>query len=139
MFRIKKIVLQLSLAQIGLCFNIGLADSLSDAPDKKNSSKEVVTKDELLIKNTCSSTSGKFEPIEPIETSQEPVPDNGGVRLTFDKKVEGKGSEEALVEGNVIVEHEEQVLNANKVLYKNNRLSTSDPFKLKDSSNILSG
>lgn len=132
-------MLQLSLAQIGLCFNIGLADSLSDAPDKKNSSKEVVTKDELLIKNTCSSTSGKFEPIEPIETSQEPVPDNGGVRLTFDKKVEGKGSEEALVEGNVIVEHEEQVLNANKVLYKNNRLSTSDPFKLKDSSNILSG
>ncbi|QRN41369.1 MAG: LPS assembly protein LptD [Neisseriaceae bacterium] len=140
MFRVKKVVWQLLLAQIGLCFSVSLSAPLEGFSDKRVYNKKFINEyNNLTDNNTCSSNGSKFVAIDPIQTSQESPPHSGSVRFTFDKSVEGKGLEEVLVEGNVIVEYDDQVLNANKILYKNNKIITSDPFKLRDGSKIFAG
>lgn len=136
MFRLKKIVPTLLIYQLTiLSSNFLFAEKIEFNAIEKEANENL----DFTGVETCKvSKSGKFQPIGPLETTNQPQLDNGGVRVNADD-IQGIGSKQAEIKGNVIIEQNDQVLNANQVNFDNNQIYTQSLFKLKNSFNVLQG
>ena len=128
LFRIKKVTWLLSFLECSL-----LAEHALWAKDTENNHF-------FQKKSTqCVHRGGMFSKIGPLETSGEKKPAEQGVRFTVDKAAEGVGKETAVLQGKVIVEQQDSVLNTHNLLYQKNSLFAPSLFVLQQGSEKLRG
>ena len=82
----------------------------------------------------CQAAGGRFAKVPQAETSGLPIPPNSAVRLTADE-VSGVSSQQANATGDVIVERDDQVINAEQIQYDEATHKAISPqaFKLRNS------
>ena len=81
----------------------------------------------------CTNNSDRFAPVPQAENSGLPIPPNGAVRLTADE-VNGVSSQKANAAGAVVVERDDQVINAEEIQYDGTKNQAISPnaFKLRN-------
>ena len=78
----------------------------------------------------CTNNSDRFAPVPQAENSGLPIPPNGAVRLTADE-VNGVSSQKANAAGAVVVERDDQVINAEEIQYDGTKNQAISPNAFK--------
>ena len=86
------------------------------------------------------SVHNRFDKIQPAQNSGLPIPDNSAIRLTADS-IDGTATNNATAQGDVIVEKDEQILNAKLIHYDEtqNSVTSPDEFVLSKENTNISG
>lgn len=88
----------------------------------------------------CQAAGGRFAAVPQAQNSGLPIPPNSAVRLTADE-VSGISSQQANAAGDVIVERDDQVINAHQIQYDGSKeqVVSPDAFRLRNSTANIVG